>query len=193
MSARPGAEETSLKFDVVYTYGSAVLREKAKPIAKVDDRIRQVARDLLVRMYESDGVGLAAEQVGLTEAICAIDISRRDPSAGPPPILSDPPVEMPIVMLNPVVSEPAGKQRDKEGCLSFPEIYVEITRAAEVTVTYLDLGGQQKTIRASGMLARVIQHEVNHLNGVLLVDHMSAVQKVAFAGQLRRLKREAQE
>ena len=184
-----------MKFDVVYTYGSPVLRDKAKPIGKVDERVRQLARDLLLRMYESDGVGLAAEQVGLTEAICVVDVSRREKVEPPEKTaaLSDPPVEMPLTLVNPVITETTGKDRCKEGCLSFPEIYVEITRAAEVVVSYMDLAGNARTVRARGMLARVIQHEVDHLHGILLVDRMSAVQKVALAGQLRRLKRSARD
>jgi peptide deformylase len=181
-----------LTFDHIFTYGESVLREKARPIAKVDDRVRQVAKDLLVRMYEADGLGLAAEQVGLTEAICVIDTSRAQPdSAEPIPPMSDPPVGMPLVLINPAIEESAGRDRSREGCLSFPEIYVEITRAAEVRVSYLDQDGRSMKVRASGLLARVIQHETDHLNGVLLVDHMSPVQKVALAGRLRRLKKEA--
>ncbi|MDI6775316.1 MAG: peptide deformylase [Verrucomicrobiota bacterium] len=183
-----------MKLDQVYTYGAAVLREKAAPIAKVDERVRQIAKTLLVRMYESDGVGLAAEQVGIVEAICVVDVSRR-PNEGaeenPPAGLNEPPASMPLTLINPAIVEMAGKERGREGCLSFPEICVEIARAAEVVVSFMDLEGQSRTLRVKGLLARVIQHEVDHLNGILLVDRMSPAQKVALAGQLRRLKKQS--
>lgn len=184
-----------MNFDRIYTYGAPVLRQKAKPIDQVNDRIREIAKDLLRRMYEADGVGLAAEQVGMTEAICAVDVSRRSsddmPDVDGVAGLSEPPAAMPLVLINPVISEMIGKERGREGCLSFPDLWVEVSRAVEIVVSFLDLEGTKRVIRAKGLLSRVIQHEVDHLNGVLLVDRMSPVQKVALAGQLRRLKKQS--
>ncbi len=98
---------------------------------------------------------------------------------------------MPLVLINPRVRERRGSETAQEGCLSFPDIYLSITRAREVTVTYQDLKGRDQTLTAEGLLARVIQHEVDHLEGVLIVDRVSLAQKAAVSGRLRRLKRQA--
>ena len=154
----------------------------------VDDDIRQMVQDLLTTMYESTGIGLAAEQIGRTESVCVVDITGPGPLNGEPPP-QDPP--MPLVLINPRITEAEGDVRDQEGCLSFPEIFVHISRAEHITVEYTDLQGQDRVLKADDLLARVIQHEVDHLNGVLLVDRMSAVQKVGVAGKLKRLKKAA--
>jgi len=165
-------------------YGNPILRQKSKPIKKVDDSIRELAKDMLETMYASKGLGLAAEQVGRTESICVIDIpDDEDFDAG------NTDVSMPLVMLNPGITEMKGEQVGQEGCLSFPEIFVPIARADEITVSYLDLENSKKTITVNGLLSRTIQHEVDHLNGVLLVDRMSDGQKAANAGKLKRLKK----
>jgi peptide deformylase len=99
---------------------------------------------------------------------------------------------MPLVLINPRIVASSGTQVGQEGCLSFPDIYVQIKRAAEVTVAFTDLEGRERELHGMGLLARAIQHELDHLNAVLLVDRMSAVQKVSVAGKLKRLKKESQ-
>lgn len=163
----------------IVKYGSSVLREKATPVAAVDDAIRSLVSDMLASMYADNGVGLAAEQIGRTEAICVIDVPA-DQACG---------VKMPLVLINPKIVASAGEQVGQEGCLSFPDIYINVRRAERVEATYLDVEGKAQTVEAAGLLSRAIQHELDHLNGVLLVDHMSAVQKVANAGKLKRMKR----
>jgi peptide deformylase len=133
-------------------------------------------------MYAENGVGLAAEQIGRTEAICVIDVPA-DQACG---------VKMPLVLINPVIVASEGEQVGQEGCLSFPDVYINVRRAERVEATYLDSEGNKQTVEATGLLSRAIQHELDHLNGVLLVDHMSPVQKVANAGKLKRLKRGVQ-
>ena len=174
----------------VVTYGSDVLRQKAVPVGCVTDDVRRLVSDMLESMYAAKGVGLAAEQVGRTECVCVIDVPRdmekedcRDANTA---------IAMPLALINPEIIATEGKQRNEEGCLSFPEIGAPITRADKVTVTYIDLNGMRQTITARGLLARAILHEVDHLNGVLLVDRMSAMQKMSVAGKLRRLQRAAQ-
>jgi peptide deformylase len=171
------------------TYGNEALRRKAVPVEKVNDSLRALAREMLAVMRGHNGVGLAAEQIGRTEAVIVIDIPKPEPGDPPRP-LGNPGVPMPLVMVNPQIIGMAGEQRGPEGCLSFPEIFVDIARAAEVTATYTDLQNHQRTLQATGLLARAIQHEIDHLNGVLLVDRMSPVQKMTVAARLRRLKRE---
>ena len=176
----------------VLTYGHAALKAASEPVGRIDDGVRKLARDMLAAMYRANGVGLAAQQVGRREAVCVIDTSPRDAEASDRPP-ENPGVRMPIVMINPRVTRTDGQQRVEEGCLSFPEVYVTLTRAAEVTAAFTDLSGQECTVTARGLLARAIQHEMDHLHGVLLVDRMSAAQKIAVAGKLRRLRRQAAE
>jgi peptide deformylase len=182
------------RFDIL-TYGDPVLRAPATNVPAVTAEIRRLAEDMLAAMYAHNGAGLAAQQIGRMERLCVIDVSQREaadktPAAAPP---ENPDIPMPLVLINPRIASLEGQQRGSEGCLSFPEIFVDVTRAAEVTVTYTDLRGHERTLTGRGLLARAIQHELDHLNGVLLVDHMSAVQKVALAGKLRRLKKQTLE
>ena len=173
----------------VVTFGHEILRQKAMPVAKITDELRRLVQDMLESMYAAKGVGLAAEQVGHTESVCVIDVPHdaekeacRAENAAIP---------MPLVLINPQVVASEGKQRNEEGCLSFPEIGAPITRADKVTVTYTDLTGAQQTVSARGLLSRAIQHEIDHLSGILLVDKMSPMQKLAVAGQLKRLQKQA--
>lgn len=175
----------------VVTFGHEILRQKAVPVAEITDTVRQLVRDMLESMYAAKGVGLAAEQVGRTESVCVIDVPRdaekeacREENAA---------VSMPLVLINPEITATEGKQRNEEGCLSFPEIGAPITRADKVTVSYTGLDGTRQALSAHGLLSRAIQHEIDHLNGILLVDKMSAMQKMSVAGQLRRLQKEARQ
>ena len=184
------------KHDVKYrvlTYGDERLRRKARPVEQVDDGIRRLAKDLLRAMYEHNGLGLAASQVGRDEAVCVIDMSTFTDTSTGEPVPPNPDIPMPLIMVNPALESTRGEQIASEGCLSFPEIYVKIKRAEEVKMAYTDLENRRQVAQASGLLARAMQHELDHLNGVLLVDRMSAVQRVSVAGKLKRLKKEAAE
>jgi len=176
----------------IITYGNKLLRRKSTPVEEVNDEIRALAQDMLKTMYASDGLGLAAEQVGRDEAICVIDIPpMRDEETGTPK-RENPDVRMPLVLVNPRIIERDGEQVGSEGCLSFPGIYVTVKRAETVTVEFRDMENEVRTVRACGLLARAIQHELDHLDGVLLVDRMSPVQKVAVAGKLKKLRKQRQ-
>ena len=175
----------------ILTYGREALRRKARSVAGVTDELRTLVRDMLATMYAARGVGLAAEQIGREEAVCVIHVPPE--SEKPECVAINAVVSMPLVMFNPVITASTGHQRNEEGCLSFPDINAPITRAAQVTVAYLDLEGQNQTATAQGLLARAIQHEIDHLNGVLLVDRMSTAQRLAAAGKLRRLKRQVED
>lgn len=175
----------------VLTFGAPVLRQKSVPVKEVTDDIRRLARELLGTMYSSVGLGLAAEQIGRTEAICVIDVPPDQDMAEETGLRENPMIGMPLVLINPRMLEMAGEQTGREGCLSFPDITVTIRRAKEVTVAFTDLEGRNQTLKAQGLLARAMQHELDHLNGVLLVDRMSPVQRIAVAGKLRRLKKES--
>lgn len=169
----------------VVVFGTPVLREKARKVAKIDDAIRNLADDMLATMRARNGVGLAAQQVGETVAVCVIDTTGRNPEEEAKDIPS------PLVMINPEITERTGTESCEEGCLSLPEIYVSVSRAAEVTATFLDLSGKRQTIRARGLLSRAVQHELDHLDGILLVDRMSAIKRISLSGKLKKLKKEA--
>lgn len=166
-------------------YGEKVLREKAQPVVLVDDRLRQLANDMLDTMHASKGVGLAAEQIGRLEKLCVIDIPSGCEDAEDE--LFNAPIAMPLKLFNPEIVSQEGSKTDKEGCLSFPNVGGSVTRAAQVTCQYLDEENRPQVITARGFLARAIQHELDHLDGVLYVDRMSAVGRLALVPKLKRL------
>lgn len=172
-------------------YGNPVLREKAVPVATVDATVRQLAVDLLETMYGSDGIGLAAEQIGRTERVCVVDVGVARPREGRPPEPA-PTVPMPLVLVNPEILTREGEQVGPEGCLSVPEVFVDIRRAQRVRVAYTDLENTRREVDATGLLARALQHEIDHLDGILFVDRMSMAQRVGVAGKLKRIKRDAE-
>ena len=169
----------------VYRYGEKVLREKATPVAVVDDRLRKLADDMIETMHDAKGVGLAAEQVGRTERMCVIDIPEGCDE--PEDEMFNAPIQMPLKLFNPEIVSREGSQRDKEGCLSFPGVGGSLTRAAQVTCQYLDENNMPQMIAARGFLARAIQHEIDHLDGILYIDHMSAVERLTCAAKLKKL------
>ena len=169
----------------VFKYGEQVLREKAKPVDVVDDRLRELAANMLETMHAAKGVGLAAEQVGHLERICVIDIPEGCEEAEDEAFNA--PIAMPLVLFNPEIVAQEGSQRDKEGCLSFPDVGGTLTRAAQVTCQYMDAENNPQMITARGFLARALQHEIDHLNGILYIDHMSAVERLAHATKLKKL------
>lgn len=170
----------------IVKYGDKVLRETAQPVPAVTPALVKLAEDMLETMYKAKGVGLAAQQVGRTESVCVIDVpasceeddETRDFNAS---------VAMPLVMFNPVIVSTEGSQDGKEGCLSFPNMSAPVVRAAQVTCQYFDAKGAPQMITVKGFLARAVLHETDHLGGVLYVDHLSAVDKLAMAKRLQKL------
>ncbi|OVE75156.1 peptide deformylase [bacterium E08(2017)] len=171
----------------VRIYGDPILREKSVPVAEIDEEIVQLAEDMVVTMRDNNGAGLAAQQIGRTERICIIDITdevTEDDDV-------DEHLEMPLVLINPEIVEREGEQIGQEGCLSFPEVFINVARSEKVTVVFKNLEGEDQRITVRGLVARAVQHELDHLDGVLLVDHMTPVQKVSVAGKLKRMKKKA--
>ena len=169
----------------IFKYGEPVLREKSEPVAVVTEPLRRLAADMIDTMHASKGVGLAAQQVGRTEKLCVIDIPEgceTDEDA-----LFNAPIPMPLVLFNPEIVSQEGSQCDKEGCLSFPGVGGSITRAAQVTCQFLDADNMPQMVTARGFLARALQHEIDHLNGILYIDHMTAVERLSFAPKLQKL------
>ena len=173
----------------IVTFGADALRRKAHPVVEISPQIQQLVQDMLESMHAARGVGLAAEQIGREEAVCVVDVPRD--AEREDCVAANAAVAMPLVMLNPEIVSQTGKQRSEEGCLSFPDISIPITRAMQVTAAYTDLEGQRHEITVQGLLSRAVQHEIDHLNAVLLVDRMSAMQRLSVAGQLKRLRRRA--
>jgi len=177
----------------VCIYGNPVLRKKSVPVKEVTAEIRTLADRMLGIMYAQDGIGLAAEQIGHTEAIFVLDIpAAADKNEQGLP--NNPGVKMPQAFINPeIIGISEEMAIAEEGCLSFPKLYVPVKRPAEVVLRYLDRDGNPQVLNAKGLLARAIQHELDHLNGVLLVDHMSPAGKLKHAIRLRMLKKQSKE
>ncbi len=176
-------------------YGDPVLRAKGKRVDLIDDRIRELAQSMVETMHEANGVGLAAQQIGHALQLTVIDVSEVEdrPSAltvnGKP---VDPKTAMPMILINPEIKSGRETETGTEGCLSFPEITGEIERSKTVTVKAQNEDGQPVEFEAGGLLARAIQHEVDHLNGILFIDRMSSVAKSALSSRLKRLQKETQ-
>ena len=153
--------------------GDRVLRQPAKRVAKVDQELRQLAREMLQSMYSADGIGLAAPQVAVQKQLIVIDC-EPDNAANPP-----------LVLVNPTIKS---FSKDlcvaEEGCLSIPRVYLDVIRPTSVEVSFKDESGRPQTLQASGLLARCIQHEIDHLNGVLFVDRVE--NKLAVAQELAK-------
>jgi peptide deformylase len=174
----------------IVIYGDPVLRTKGRPVTEVNDEIRQLAADMLDTMHEANGVGLAAQQVGVATQLTVIDVS--DAASRPSRMWVNsqevPPNDyMPLYLINPQVEMSREAETGPEGCLSFPEINADISRAAHVRVRAMDLNGTPVEFEAEGLLARAVQHEVDHLNGILFIDRMNSATKAALGGKLKRL------
>jgi len=180
----------------IVKYGDPMLRTKGKRLEAFDDEIRALAADMLETMYEANGVGLAAQQVGRALQLTVIDVSDAEnrPSrmwlAGEE---VDPKEHMPLILINPELQLGDEVEIGTEGCLSFPEITAEIPRALKVKVNAQDLNGNRLEFEAAGLLGRAVQHENDHLNGILFIDRMSSAAKAALAGRLKRLAAESKE
>lgn len=163
-------------------YDDPILREVAQPIARIDERLRQIAQDMVETMYESRGIGLAANQVGLTERIIVVDVNWSEKRGGKG-------MRNPTVMFNPeVLEESVADEADTEGCLSLPDIEGSVWRSLRIRYRYLDLQGKTVEAEAVDLQARCILHELDHLNGVLFIDRMAPAERERLAGKLAILR-----
>jgi peptide deformylase len=179
----------------IVKYGNPILRAKGKRIEQVDERIRSLAADMLETMHAANGIGLAAQQVGAALQLTVLDVSQVEDRPSTMKLNGtevDPVGAMPLVLLNPKIRVDEQVASGNEGCLSFPDITAEIDRAISVEVEALTLDGETVRIEAAGLLARALQHEVDHLNGVLFIDRMSSVAKASLSSRLKRLQKETQ-
>jgi peptide deformylase len=184
-----------MKLSIVQ-YGDPVLRAKGKAVDKIDERIRHLAEDMIETMHAANGVGLAAQQIGEALQLTVIDVSQAEDRPSTMKLNGeevDPKIAMPLVLINPVVELGRNMIPGTEGCLSFPEITGEIERAESVVTRATTLEGEAIEVEATGLLARAIQHEVDHLNGILFIDRMNSAAKAALASRLKRLQKQAKQ
>jgi peptide deformylase len=160
-----------------------VLRQISRPVETVDAEILRLADDMLDTMYDAPGIGLAAIQIGIDRRMLVIDVAKEGEE------------KQPLVFINPeIVASGSERSVYEEGCLSIPDYYAEVERPAAVTVRYVDRDGKQQTTEADGLLATCLQHEIDHLNGTLFIDHISklkreiVIRKFAKAAKLRGSK-----
>ena len=156
-----------------------ILRKKCEPLDKVDDSIRKLMNDMLETMYAAPGIGLAAIQIGVLKRLVVIDISKENEKKNP------------LFFVNPeIVYKSNQTSVYEEGCLSLPGQFAEIERPSECTLNYIDYDGKKKELKAKGLLATCIQHEVDHLNGILFIDYLSKLKKDMIIKKLVKHKKE---
>jgi peptide deformylase len=177
----------------ILEYGDPILRAKGKPIKNIDDRIRELAANMIETMHAANGVGLAAQQVGEALQLTVLDVSLVEDRPSTLKVDGkevDPKAAMPLVLINPEIELLGATEVGVEGCLSFPEITGDIERATSVVVRAQTLEGSTAETEATGFLARAIQHEGDHLNGILFIDRMNSAAKAACSSRLKRLQKE---
>jgi peptide deformylase len=177
----------------VRKYGDPILRQKGARIEKITPEIRKLVADMFDTMYDARGIGLAAQQIGHALQLTIIDVRgiKDRPStmqiAGKPVDVEE---HMPLVLINPELKPGAETFKGAEGCLSFPEIFADITRPAEVEVTATNDKGERVSFHAGGLLAKAVQHEFDHLQGILFIDRMASDTKREFKAELEALAEE---
>ena len=163
------------KLLTIVKYGNPVLEKRGAPVTKFDDELKHLADDMFATMYAAQGIGLAAPQVGLSKRFAVVDVSSgKNPEAK-------------IVLANPEVIHSEGEQREEEGCLSIPGIRGVVTRPAYVTVRAQNLQGEWFDIRGEALLARCMCHEIDHLDGVLFLQHLSMLKRDLAKRRIRRM------
>lgn len=157
----------------IHLLGSPVLRQKAEPVGELDATVRQLVQDLFDTMRADKGVGLAANQVGIARRVAVV--AAEDTS--------------PLVLIDPTILEREGKIRAEEGCLSIPEIYGDVDRAKDILVETTTLEGVRTRLRATDLQSRVIQHEIDHLDGILFIDHLSPLKRRMLLKKWKKLRK----
>jgi peptide deformylase len=156
-----------------------VLRQVSRPVERVDAELGRLADDMLETMYDAPGIGLAAIQIGEPLRMLVIDLAKEDEPRAP------------RIFINPeIVARGDAASTYEEGCLSIPDYYAEVERPAEVTVRYLDRDGSEQIVEADGLLATCLQHEIDHLDGVLFIDHISKLKRDMVVRKFRKLARD---
>ncbi len=166
--------------DDIRLYGDPILRQKAAPVEDFDDGFKKFTDEMFEVMVEADGIGLAAPQVNVSKALVVIGMPRENDE-----------LER-LFFANPEILEAQGESTFEEGCLSLPDIREEVVRPEWIRVRYQDLDGTIKELETEGLLARVLQHEIDHLNGILFVDRISPARRALLKGELQKLVEKSQ-
>jgi peptide deformylase len=156
-------------------YGDPALRKRAEAVSKINENIKKLASDMLETMYSAPGVGLAAPQVDVSLRLCVIDV--------------DPNKKSPVVMINPKIISGVNKITDEEGCLSFPGFYENVSRFENIIVGYIDLNGTRQEIKAQNFFAKVVQHEIDHLDAKLFIDYLPDWKRKSIEKKIKRKKK----
>jgi len=161
------------------TLPDPVLRQLSRPVERVDDELRKLSDDMLATMYDAPGIGLAAIQIGIPLRMLVIDLAKEGETPEP------------HVFVNPeIVAKGDDINTHEEGCLSIPDYYAEVERPAAITVSYVDIEGEKREMAADGLMATCLQHEIDHLNGVLFIDHISKLKRDMVVRKFKKLARE---
>lgn len=177
----------------ILQYGDPILRVRGKRIEKIDERIRELTQNMIETMHAANGVGLAAQQVGEALQLTVLDVSQVEDRPSTMKLNGedvDPKAAMPLVLVNPELKLAGETELATEACLSFPEITGGIERPKSVFAHARTLDWSEIEIEASGLLGRAIQHEVDHLNGILFIDRMNSATKAALSSRLKRMQKE---
>jgi len=165
----------------ILTYPDPELKKKSLPVTIINEKIRDLVQDLAETMYAAPGVGLAAPQIGIHQRVIVIDVSSKEEAPGL------------IVAINPVIVQADGESYEEEGCLSVPKYAANVRRHSRVVVNALNLLGEETAFKADGLLAIAFQHEIDHLDGILFIDHLSPLKRDIFRKKYRRMTEERQE
>jgi peptide deformylase len=162
----------------IITIPDPVLRKQAKPIERVDDELRRLMDDMLATMYDAPGIGLAAPQIGISRRLIVMDPAKDDAP------------KTPVIMVNPEILERSAEMRlHEEGCLSIPDITAEIERPGKTRVSYIDGEGKKQEVALEGIWSTIVQHEIDHLNGILFIDYLSRLKRDMIVKKFTKAKR----
>ncbi len=156
----------------LHLLGSPVLRQRAHEVARYDDGVKALVADLLDTMRAAKGVGLAANQIGVARRVAVVQVD-----------------ELELVLVNPVIVESDGEQVGEEGCLSIPDIFADVARAERVVVETMDEGGARRRVEGTGMVARAIQHEIDHLDGILFLDRIGPLKRRRLVADYKKARK----
>ncbi|MEE9225159.1 MAG: peptide deformylase [Bacteroidota bacterium] len=182
------SEKKHLPIQPIYTYGADVLRKKAKPVNEVSDEIIKLIYDMMETMRNAGGLGFAANQVGILERVIVVDISgvQEDEGENLRLVRNEP---KKLVLINPEVLHADGNWTMEEGCLSIPDVRDEVARPERIRLRYKDANFQNAELECSGLLGRVVLHEIDHIDGILFLDHLSKSELIKHKEQLDRIRR----
>ncbi|MCF8055269.1 MAG: peptide deformylase [Desulfocapsa sp.] len=159
----------------IHKFPDPVLRQKAKKVTTIDDSLKNLITDMVETMYDAPGIGLAAPQIGESSQLIVVDISREENE------------QRSMVMINPIITEREGSQVDEEGCLSVIDLTASVKRSRKITLSYQDIEGKEQEMTVEDRFAVVLQHEIDHLNGVLFIDHLSTLKRSLYKKKVKKM------